>query len=254
MQIPKSAIFVAGLSIALFLITLLVISITAHQENTAKPQPTEEKSDKILLEYKPNDKIHLILYGNKALEESSKSQKLMVFDYQLFDKSTNKYISYTNWINLDFDPPREAQIKNNKLILTVYEQEFPFLADEFYLNNEKLYHASVIAFNPSDVDTKTLRSIKNKILKYKHRNHNDIRENEMQDLEGMPGDILILALCGDKEAVKLLKDRNAYNKYFNIELDGSFGEVYSTAAGAYETYEYLRNQSGSIKEVIPLDK
>lgn len=259
MKIPKSAIFVAGLSIALFFFTLLIITFTAHQENAAKPKPTEIKPDPILLEYKPNDKTDIILRGYNESKDPNQQITVNEHDYTIYDGKTNKELKYTHWINLDYDQ-RTVEIKNNKLTLTNFlintylnEQIYPFMADEFYVKNEKLYHVSVIIFKPSNIDAKTLRLIKTKMLKYKHRDHTDIKEDEMQDLESMPDDLLILALCGDSEAAKLLKDRTAYDKYFNIELDGSFGEVHSAAEDAYEAYEYLRNQGGSIKEIIPLD-
>jgi hypothetical protein len=242
---------------AVILATLLLTACANTEDQTTE----EQEHDKILLEYKPNDQIYLIVRGYNENKDASQSQKIITSNYDaVYNGITNKEISYTHWIRLDFDPPREVQIKNNRLIFTgfVYtgthnEQEFPFLADEFYVENGKLWHASIIVFKQSNIGKEILLSLKSKMLKYKNRDHKNVREDEMQDMEGMPDDLLVLAICGDKEAIQLLKNRDAYNKYFNIELDGAFGEVHSAAEGAYDTFEYLRNQGGSIKEVITLD-
>lgn len=264
MQIPKSAIFVAGLSIALFLITLIVISITAHQENAAKPQPTEEKAEPpILLEYKPNDKISLILRGHNDNKNASESKTILAYEYSIYNGTTNKEIFYTHWIQRD-DDTREVEIKNNKLILksSIYVgtypngREIPFLKDEFYVEDGKLWHASVVTFKRSDIDEGIIASSKNKVLKYKNLKHQEgisLSEEDNQELLNMPGDLFTLALCGDSEAIRLLKDRDAYIKYFHTVLDGGGSEIYGTEEGAYDTFEYLQHQGGSIKEVIPLD-
>ena len=83
MQIPKSAIFVAGLSVALFFVTILVITLTAREEEAASPKPIETKAAPVLLEYKPEAKIHLILRGYNRNE--SPEPMVVVATYSVYD-------------------------------------------------------------------------------------------------------------------------------------------------------------------------